>query len=1106
MSRTLGLDIGTNSIGWALIEDRKEIIRSGVRIFPVGVQEEDFLKNGKEVSKNIARRMARGARRRRFRFKLRRKKLVGLLKANDMLPEDSDLLSTRELYELRLKGLDKKLTPKEFGRILLMLNKRRGFKSNRKAATDPAKKKEEGLVKEEILGLQKHVDESNCRTVGEYFLTLFEKSDKEKNWPNENTPIERIRDRFVGRDMYEKEFDLLWTKQSTYYPNILTKDLKTKIGSETIYYQRNLKSQKGLVGKCRFEPSKRCAQRSSLEFQEYRIWQQIWMVRFASGERIGQELTVEEKQKVCAVLMKAHKMTETEMKKLLDIPRTEKLNDVFGSKGILGNRTIADLIDALGEDLYYRLTDTQRFEFWHILTYTDNTDKLKEIVHKKISQNIIPKLTDEQLDAYSEINLEEGFGNLSKKALDKILPYLRNGLPLTEAIGKAGYDPTRKIVKGKMVELTKVPPLAPNELRNPIVQQMLSETFRVVNAIIKEYGKPDMVRIELARELKKPKQKREEARGNAIRKRKQREDYAEFLMKRLKKHIEPNSIEVKKYELWLEMGCKDDSLDNLDSFIRNGRVTDTLKYRLWMECGRISPYSGKVISLSKLFSPEIQIEHILPYSQTMNNEFGNLCLCEADINKKKGDRLPAEYFESIGQLDKFKSNVARLQNEGKRRRFLSKEIPEDFLNSQLVNTSYAARELAWRLSTVFPPIDKGEKESPRVQVVNGYATSDLRRLWALNSILSKGDIDTKNHGDHRHHAIDAIAIACTTPKIMHTLSSSSKFNTKGLLTNDEIKEPWKRFLGDSAESIKSIIVSYRNQKRLVGRKPNKIKTKNLEKYPPKGIIHHHSITIRGQLHEEMVYAKIKYPHLSNDEFESGCDYFVRRWKLEDFSETDQISMVVDPVVRDVLLKRVKKYGSVKKAFEDNEKDPILMPSKEGKRIPIKKVRVKSKNQTMIPIREKKLIRIDPSIEKFPYVPTRNNFLIAIYGYQENRKREFETITFWEAAQRVLNKETIVPKEKSHKPLLLTLKQLDTVVRYEKHPDNIDWNDMEYLRNNLFRVKNIDVNGIIYLDYLYAAVIKKEDRNRLFFQVRPNTLNCVKVEVDELGRIVRKEGI
>ncbi len=782
-------------------------------------------------------------------------------------------------------------------------------------------------------------------------------------------------------------------------------------------------------------------------------------------------------------------MTEAKLKSLLGIPKSVHFNDVVNDKiDLKGNRTNADLVKALGENTFDGLTDEQRFELWHILTYTDNTDKLKEIVRHKIDQGFLPPLTDEQIDDYSGINLEEGFCNLSRKALNKILPHLREGMGLTEAIQSAGYDPAKKIVKGKAVELSKVPPLAPNELRNPIVQQMLSETFRVINAIIKQYGKPEMVRIELARELKKPKTKREEARNNSIRKRSLREEYAEFLSNRLGIHIEPKSPEVRKYELWLEMGCEDGSLDDLKSFMRNNKVTDRLKYELWRECGRVSPYSGKVISLTKLFSPEIQIEHILPYSKTMNNEFGNLCLCEVDINKKKGDKLPYQYFESIGELDKFKRNVSRLQNEAKRNRFLAREIPEGFLNSQLTNTSYAARDLAWRLSSVFPPITKGNAESPRVQVVNGQATSELRRLWGnLNKILSDGDIDTKNRSDHRHHAIDAIVIACTTPGVVHTLSASSKFNMRGQLTNNDIKEPWPGFRDDCAKSVNSIIVSYRSQKRLLGSKPNEIKTKNLEKYPPKGIVRQKTATIRGAMHEETLYGLIR---------KDGEQTLVSRWPLEKFTSREQLDRIVDPKVREVLRERVERYGGdVKKAFVENQGDPILMYSEKGTRVPIKRVRVLNPSARLNEIR--------PGV----FVESGNNYALAVYEHPETKKRTFLTVTFLEAARRALHREVAVPLQNHGMPLLFVLKQKDIVALYDKHPDEIEWNNMNDLRKRLFRVRKFDIKGIIYLDFLYAAKIEdKTDRNVLFYQVTPNTIKCVKIQVDVLGQIVKKEGL
>ncbi|TAK53487.1 MAG: hypothetical protein EPO24_14265 [Bacteroidetes bacterium] len=713
---------------------------------------------------------------------------------------------------------------------------------------------------------------------------------------------------------------------------------------------------------------------------------------------------------------------------------------------------------------------------------------MKTIIQRKIDQGILPRLNDEMIDALAEINLEEGYSNFSTKALKKILPHLREGLPPYEAFVKAGYNPTQRAGKQGGEELMKIAPLAPNELRNPIVQQMLSETFRVVNAIVKAYGKPDMIRVEMARELKRPKTKREEARNKAIQKRKEREEHAEFLTIYLGHTIEPNNPEVRKYELWLEMGCEDTTLDNLDLFLKNGRIIDSKKYQLWLECNRISPYSGQPISLTKLFSPEIEIEHILPYSKTMNNEFTNLCLCETSINREKGNRLPYEFFASKGtnELELFKKRVATLSNEAKKKRFLADEIPEDFLNSQIVNTSYAARELHARLEMLLPPVPDGDTKRLRVQVVNGQATATLRRLWGLNSILSKGDIDTKNRGDHRHHAIDAITIACTTPSLLHTLTTYSKFNELNKLTNDHIEAPWKGFLTNSSEAINKIIVSYRNQKRLVGKKPNKINVKNLEKHPS-GYIKQSTITIRGALHEETSYGLVS---------QNGEEIFVTRWPLEKFTKENQLDKVLDDKVREVLRERVARFGGdIKKAFAENPEDPIYMYSLNGVKVPIKRVRVKNPSENLVEVRPK------------VFVESGNNYCIAIYRDRETGKSEFDTITFWDAIRKTLRNESLFSTSKNGKPILFTLQQKDIVVRYENHPDEINWNDIEYIRNNLYRVRKFDIKGIIYLDYLYAAEIDdKQDRNRLFISPVPNTLKCVKVEIDLLGNIIKKEGI
>jgi CRISPR-associated endonuclease Csn1 len=1091
--RTLGLDLGTNSIGWCLVEDGKRIVDIGVRIFPIGLQADAFAKAGKEISKNVDRRMKRGARRRRWRYILRRTALQETLALHGMLPAASEIPPTQYLYEIRRLGLDNKLSLSDIGRILLMLNKRRGFKSNRKVSVDKDAIKEEGIVKESIRELEAQMTAAECRTVGEYFATLFDREGEQEFRYNRDEPLERIRKRWVSRELYMREFELLWEAQAAYYPDVLTEDLKILIRDRIIYYQRKLKSQKGSVGRCRYEPGKRCAPISTEAFQEYRILQQLGTVRLDYDEQISQRLTHEQQKVLAEVLMRGSRLTKTAALKMLGLPKHAKLNDIFptSKQEFFYNTTAARIGEAIGQETYGAMTSEQRFELWHLLSYGDEESKMATILRRKIKKGYLPSLNDDQIKSFLTVSLEEGYGNLSAKALGKILPILRNGCELKEAVREAGYSWVRDRA-GSGEGLDRIPPLAPNELRNPIVQQMLSETFRLINAVTRAHGKPDMIRIELARELKKPKAKREESRQLSKRKRELREDYAEFLSVRLGKKVYPNSSEVTKYELWLELGCEDDSLNSVESFMKDFRVNELAKFKLWKECNRISPYTGRVITLGKLFSPEIEIEHILPYSKTMNNEYGNLSLCESSVNREKGKMLPYLYFQSLGEaeLAAFKRRIA-IFPQGKRLRFLATEIPDGFLNSQLTNTSYAAVQLVEKLEAFLPPAQQENgSSSPRIQVTNGQATSTLRRLWALNEILSEGDPKTKNRGDHRHHAVDALVIACSGPSVIKTLANYSSFDELSRLRNDSIRTPWKTFRSDANDAVMGIIVSHRCDKRLVEHKPNIVAVKKSPKNP-EGQSRQNSLTIRGPLHDETLYGQIEI---------DGEREFVTRWPLEKFTDAKQIDRVVDAKVREVLRSRIKdKGGNVVAAFRNLENDPIYMYSilKNGKmaRVPIRRVRVRESGEHLQRLWKK------PGAPE-AYIKTGNNYCIAIYEHTESGERDYETLTFWAAVIKSIKGEPLVPEVKNGANVMMVLKQGDTVVRYSNHPDEIRWDDMDYLRENLFKVRKFDVVGQIFFDSIYAAKIDdKADRNVLYFQQRYSTCSFVKVNISILGEFI-----
>ena len=204
---TLGLDLGPNSIGWAIIETEKErntgtIIATGVRVFPEGV---DNFDTKKEKPRNEDRRIARGMRRQIARRSRRKRKLRRALVQCGLLPADPaelESLLQENPYELRARALDHRLTPHQFGRVLMHLNQRRGFLSNRKKDRSDAEVK--GML-EEISSLAAAISEANCRTLGEYLHRKYQNFDHARRADDDHV---RKADRAIRvRDMLEDEFE-----------------------------------------------------------------------------------------------------------------------------------------------------------------------------------------------------------------------------------------------------------------------------------------------------------------------------------------------------------------------------------------------------------------------------------------------------------------------------------------------------------------------------------------------------------------------------------------------------------------------------------------------------------------------------------------------------------------------------------------------------------------------------------------------------------------------------------------------------------------------------------------------------------------------------------
>lgn len=1083
--RILGFDIGTNSAGWAFIEEGESVIDCGVRIFEMG----NRMDKDNEISRKGDRTTARSIRKRLHRFKLRRQRLKALLEQNDMLPElpkheekGTDKTDPFKLFELRYKALDEQIELKELGKVLLYFNKKRGFKSSRK--DELAEDKETGTVKKAISGLKQQIEETNCRTVGEYYYHL-----KKAHRQGERL-TERIKDNWIGRDMYEYEFDLIWEKQQEYYPEILTPELKKEIKDRTIFYQRRLKSQKHLVSNCRFEPKKKVAPKSSVLFQEFRIWQQLNNLKVTYEDRVNSPLTFEEKQQLADVLREQKTLTHAGIKKVLGFPKRETtFNDIDELKGI---STYAGFVKVFGED-YHNFDEKKKHQLWHTLFFFDDNKKLIEYAQNTFG------FDPETAKAYAGIKLEPDYGNVSHKAIKKMLPYLKEGHDYAKAAELAGYHHSYSEEEDSKDRILQelVPQLDDADIRNPVVQKSVNECISIANDIIETYGKPDVVKIELSRELKKPRHIRERQRRENRQREQQRKIHADFLNSTglFSGEVSWKSTLINKYQLWLELGCENEEAEEFRRFAGNIKKSDLEKYRLWLESDRISPYTGNVIPLSRLFDPDIEIEHIVPYSKSLDNSFMNKTLSEGKANKDKGNRLPYEYFKEQPpeEWEAYKQRVKKFPPP-KRDKLLAQTLPDDFLNSQLTNTGYIGKLLLKQM----------KKGIRTVEVRNGQATAALRRSWGLNSVLHPAKEERtpeqeekfnllKNRKDHRHHAIDAIVVACTTNRHIQLLSSHHHMNRGGKMVSSELDPPWRYFRGEVASMMDKLFVSHKGNKRLVSKSINKYRHSKAHKKKGKAGWQE-TTAARGPLHEETFYGQITRP-------DTGEQVYVSKKDVAEIT-AKQLDKVIDPEIRETIRERLERKEKI-----DHEKNPLIITQYfNGERKP---VRVR---HARMQARAKNMVQLRPNENNDLFVPTGSNYCIAIYEGNNNGKtvRGYVNVTFLEAVKRSMNGQKLFPpsihddKTGVEMPLVMVLKAKDMLVTYDNSEDEINWQDPYELFERLYYViKWSGKDGMITLHKHFIAE-ENPDKTATPIVLRkvPNSLKAVKVKINRLGKIER----
>lgn len=900
--KILGLDLGVTSVGWALIEDsdgKKEILGMGSRIIPLSTDDNKEFSQGVAITKNQKRTTKRTQRKGYNRYQMRRKNLARVLADNEMHDAELFNLEPLELWGLRSKAVTEKIELKEIGRVLYHLNQKRGYKSSRSDAN--LDKKDTEYVAQ-VKSRHDELKEQGL-TIGQKFFDELK-----------GNQYYRIRQQVFPREAYIEEFDLICKEQQRHYPKVLSNDFITRLKDEIIFYQRNLKSQKGLVSICEFEgfSSKnkegkllfvgpRVTPKSSPLFQVCKIWESINTITIKNKQGDDLNITPEQKQQLFTYLDNNERISAAELFKLLGLKRNEGwYTNKQIERGIQGNITKSALLKAFGEDnplLEFHLTTTTKdkieaylvdkktgevlgtketkqiegnfeneplYKLWHIIYSISDIDECKQALINKLG---IKKEVAEKLAAIDFTR--HGFGNKSAKAIRKILPYLMEGDVYSVACSYAGYNHSNSLTKDENLKrhlLSQIPILQKNSLRQPVVEKILNQVINVVNAIIAKYGRPDEIRIELARELKQSKEERNETFA-ALSKR-EREN--EIIRKRISEEygLRATRNNVVKWRLFHE-------INNTESKLNAACI-----------------YCGKSFGLTDAISGnDVDVEHIIPKSLLFDDSQSNKTLSHRNCNEAKGNKTAYDYMnqkpevefnEYIERVDSLFKN--RIIGKAKRDKLLMAEskIPKDFIDRQLRETQYIAKKAKEIL----------EQVCYNVWSTSGTVTEYLRRIWGWDDVLMNlhlpkyrelGLTEWKNwetndgqkhkqeiisnwnkRDDHRHHAIDALVIACTRQGYIQRINNlSSKGNRdemyaevgttkKGSLLENYFIAQRPFNTKDVQSKASDILVSFKAGKKVATIGKRKIKKDGKLQVVQTGIV-----VPRGQLSEEFVYGKIK---------------------------------------------------------------------------------------------------------------------------------------------------------------------------------------------------------------------------------------------------------